>query len=1227
MKCANCQTLNPQGARFCLNCGTAFSSTCSNCGSDLPADARFCINCGQPVGAAGSPSMTPVETGRTPTTSVQQREDSRAALQRYIPKELLEKLEAARRGGLMEGERRVVSILFCDVKGSTAAARELDPEEWAEIMNGAFEQMIAPVFHYEGTLARLMGDGLLAFFGAPIAHEDDPQRAVLTGLEIVKAIHGFAGGVRQQWGIEFDVRVGINTGLVVVGAVGSDLRVEYTALGDAINLAARMEQTARAGTVQIAEATHKLVAPLFDFEPIEQLQVEGREAPVRAYRVLGPKAVPGSLRGIAGLQAPLIGREQQLEVLRSAAEELQRGSGQIVSVMGEAGLGKSRLIAEFRRELNGDRPSNLLWLEGSTHSYQSSTPFALFADLFNGFFALQPPDADKYRKIKERLASFFPEKGEEMAPFLATMLDVAATPEDAERVKYLEPPQMRSRLFAHIVHFVERLSTAQPVVIFLDDLHWADPTSLELLQALLPLTDHTLLMIVVALRPRRQEPGWHFHERAQRDFHHRYQALTLPALQEGQARDLVAALLEIEDLPETVRQRILQKAEGNPFYVEEIIRSLLDEGLVVKEDGHWQAVRDIVDISIPDTLVGVITARLDRLEEPARQALQAASVLGREFSAGVLGALMDRPDSLNDLLAELQRRRLIVEKNRIPQRTYLFKHVLSQEAAYNSILLSNRRELHRRAAESMMRSEPVQPAEIARHLLEARQPARALPYLVDAGDRASRAYATAEAIAFYKKALSLQTVAEEMAAVYRAYEGLGGALTFANRIPQAQETYQELLALSERYGDVSPQITALNRLAAIAALRLGDFPQAEKLLTRAENLMERHGEKSGVVETAILRCQMCTAQADFESVVNFMSEVVAIGREIGTKEQMALGLEHVASSLVYLTRFDEAEEKGRQALELNREIGDRAHEAWLLAMALPVCAIRRGDFQEASTMLREALNIASKIGATEPQIFASWILAEVARSQGHYEEALHYGNRALDLALPLEEFTPFMIVPPLGTVGTVYVEISPKFVDKVAEFHLHALRLLENPTGALTGGAAWAQLGFCALILGDLETAEEVLQKGLHYPTMFTLLERPRLLASSALLACIRNNLEEAVDLAMQGHAYAQERQMRHVLPFTALTLGQVQQMCGDTEACLEACRQAESEAMKLGMRPIVWQARATTADALVAAGRSEEAKAERDAARRMVQEIADLFVEEGFRQAFLHNATEQIDP
>ncbi len=298
---------------------------------ELPAGAKFCVSCGHQLDGSRSDS-------------------NRARLHQYIPKELLAKLEAAKAGGV-QGERRIVTMLFCDVAASTAAAEKLDPEEWADVMNGAFDYLIAPVYRYEGTLARLMGDGILAFFGAPIAHEDDPQRAVLAGLDIVDGMRPYRERVKGEWGLDFEVRVGINTGLVVVGEVGSDLRLEYTALGDAINVAARMEQTAQPGTVQITEDTRNAVAPLFDFEDLGGIDLKGKGEPVQAYRVLGVKETPGRLRGIEGLDAPLIGRERETSVLRALITDLRQGSGQIISVMGEPGLGKSRLIAELRHAL------------------------------------------------------------------------------------------------------------------------------------------------------------------------------------------------------------------------------------------------------------------------------------------------------------------------------------------------------------------------------------------------------------------------------------------------------------------------------------------------------------------------------------------------------------------------------------------------------------------------------------------------------------------------------------------------------------------------------------------------------------------------------------------------------------------------------------------------------------------------------------------------------------
>jgi class 3 adenylate cyclase len=271
---------------------------------------------------------------------------AKSELHQYIPEELMKKLQAVQDQGGMIGERRVVTMLFCDLKGSTAAAEGLDPEDWTEIMNGAFEQMIKPVYQYEGTIARLMGDALLAFFGAPIAHEDDPRRAVLAGLDIVEAIKPYREQIRERYGVDFDVRVGINTGLVVVGAVGSDLRMEYSALGDAINLAARMEQTAEPGTVRIAHDTYKLVKNLFEFKSLGGVEVKGKSEPVLAYQAVGRKFETSQTRGIEGLHATMVGRDAELSTLHNVMADLKQGLGRIIFVLGEAGLGKTRLIGE-----------------------------------------------------------------------------------------------------------------------------------------------------------------------------------------------------------------------------------------------------------------------------------------------------------------------------------------------------------------------------------------------------------------------------------------------------------------------------------------------------------------------------------------------------------------------------------------------------------------------------------------------------------------------------------------------------------------------------------------------------------------------------------------------------------------------------------------------------------------------------------------------------------------
>jgi tetratricopeptide (TPR) repeat protein len=1087
--------------------------------------------------------------------------------------------------------------------------------------------MIRPVYKYEGTVARLMGDAILAFFGAPIAHEDDPERAIRAALEIVDGIKPYRAAIKRDWGFDFDVRVGINTGLVVVGPVGSDLRMEYTALGDAINQAARMEQSATAGTVQIAEPTHKLVAALFDFESLGGIQVKGKDEPVLAYRVLRPKSQRGRTRGVEGLDSPLVGREAEMATLRSALVELGLGRGQIVSIMGEAGLGKSRLLAELRRESPGTigEAEALQWLEARCLSYQTTTPYAPFVELFRNHFGLadEPANADLYVGLAAGVAQAAPNHVDDIAPYLATLLGLPLSGAAFDRVRYLAPPQMRARVQQALADYLECLCLGTPVVLVLDDLHWADPTSLNLLESLLPLVQRARLMVVAVLRPQRQEPAWHFHETAARDYAQRYQAQMLQPLDESDARQLVANLLHIEDLPEKVRQLILKKAEGNPFFVEEVIRSLLDSGLVVRDDGHWRATRAIENIAVPDTLAAVINARLDRLGDEARGVAQSAAVIGRQFSLDLLGAVHPPRQGLDEPLSTLQRRDLVREKTRLPERVYIFKHALTQETAYNSLLLKTRRELHLKIAGVLEQSAPEQVNDLAYHYLAARQPARALPFLIEAGDRAAKAYATPEAIGFYRQALDILHALDDLARVRHVYEGLGNALAFANRMPEAVETFRTMLAVAEKAGDVPMQVSALNKLTFIFAMRMGQFKEAEAYLSEADRRARQSQDKPGLSEMVTIQCIMCTFAGDFDGVVRHMDEMLAWGQELGVKEQVTLGLAHIAQSQAYMLQFEKAFENYEAGLRLCREIGDRQHEAEMLAFAGPICYLARGDIRSARRSAEDGLTIGMQIGDLHAPVTACRMLGYFAHQQGEYEHAIEYYQRYLDNGRAAQY--PFSVAEALCLLGTAYLDISPALLERVLGFHGQALQVLEQPGAAMFGATAWGEIGFCLEAVGQLEKAGEYFQKGLTTPTVMINLERPRLLVGSGLLNLKLGNVDQAGQQVAEAKTFAVANAMRFIYPLVAYAEGCVAEARGDAAGALAALERAEQTALDMEMRPIIWQSRAKAARALAALGRVAEAEGKRAAAQMMVDEIGGLFARAELREKFLEQAGRAI--
>jgi len=554
-----------------------------------------------------------------------------------VPAPLAEKMRSFRPAG----ERRPVTFLFADVVGSSALARSMDPEDWTEFVNEAFEIMSKAIYRYEGTIARLMGDAILAFFGAPVAHEDDPVRAVRCALDMIQGIDRQLGvRVARERGTEFRIRAGLDTGEVVVGNVGTDLMFEYTAMGDAVNVAPRMQAAAEPGTVLVTAATHRFVAPVVEFVDRGEIEIKGKAERVRAYEITGMKAAPGRLRGLAGLESAMVGRGAQLDELMRAFAVVRAGRGRAACIVGDPGMGKSRLIAELRSRARRE-VGEPVWIEGRCLSYGKDLAYHLLTDLVRS--AIGVSAAARETEIRAALAASTrelpPDGRADAYAYLGHLLGVQLAADELARVSGIEMETVK-RYVASFHQLLRMLTVRGPLVLVCEDVHWADRSSVGALGELLSIVDELPVLVVIAARPDRAAPGWELVTVAQAMFGDVLVEIRLAPLTPDESRALVGNLLAIESLPERVREYILGKAEGNPFFVEEVIRMLIDRGAIVRQDDRWVATSTIEGVEIPDTLHGLLLARIDRLPESSKRTLRVASVIGRQFAVRVLRELV-----------------------------------------------------------------------------------------------------------------------------------------------------------------------------------------------------------------------------------------------------------------------------------------------------------------------------------------------------------------------------------------------------------------------------------------------------------------------------------------------------------------------------------------------------------------------------------------------------------
>ncbi|MDX6629502.1 MAG: hypothetical protein QOH00_1748 [Gaiellales bacterium] len=641
------------------------------------------------------------------------------------------------------GTQRIVTVLFADVVGSTAIGERLGPERSKFLFDEIVSLIAAEVRRFDGTVAQLLGDGLFALFGAPVGHEDDAERAVRAALAIQDAIATYGEELRSGYGLELAVRVSLNTGPVVL-TDSDDGADRYNALGDTANVAARLQQLAPDGGIVVGPETERQIQLCVELESLGEVELRGIERPLRAARVTGARG-PAQVRAIV----PLVGRSAELAVLDGACEAIADGSGAIVSITGESGIGKSRLVVEARRRF-GER---IRFLEGRAGSYAESFPYWPVRDLLRDWLGIasDAPEARVRLELKAALGGLA--EGAEFAyPFLARLLALPLDAEADAALRELSREAVQQQTFAAVGAVVRRLAEARPLCVVVDDLQWADSLTIELMEDLLALTDQVQLGVVLIYRAERDQPSWRLGEHARAVFPHRHSEIELRPLPPGATRELAEALAE-SALPSSLADLLAERAGGNPFFLEEALQDLIERGALRRREGVWELADG--QVAVPTLVQGALQARLDRLPPRTREVVSVASAIGRAFGLPLLDRLLPH-DQVVASLSDLMRLDLIVEVSRRPAPEYRFRHGLVQEVAYNSLLEPARRTLHRRIGEAIETlygdgGDAVY-GPLARHFAEADEPERAARYSLLAGDAARAVYADHEAIEHYRRA-------------------------------------------------------------------------------------------------------------------------------------------------------------------------------------------------------------------------------------------------------------------------------------------------------------------------------------------------------------------------------------------------------------------------------------------------------------------------------------------
>jgi class 3 adenylate cyclase/tetratricopeptide (TPR) repeat protein len=1246
VECPSCGAENASGRKFCRACGARLSLRCPACGTANEPDDRFCGECGTPFAtaapAAGSAAGRAAEAPIAPVPPAPSSE-----------------------------ERRQVTVLFADLVGFTSLAERLDPEDVRDITTNCLRQLAAEAVRFEGTVDKLIGDAVMILFGAPIAHEDDPARALRAALAMQRALERFNQQLERSHGLDLRLRIGVESGEVVAGPREVGGIVEYTVIGDAVNVAARLQTAAEPGSVLVGEATRQRVGSAFRLEDAGPLVLKGRERPVVAAVLLaegeaGPAPEP---------RAALVGRSAELRMLLDRLAALRAGRGSAVMVLGAPGLGKSRLLAELRAHamLAVDSDDALHWARCQAYAHESAQSYGLARSLVRALVGIGTEERDQSAAAQLRAALVALDLPHVEAALLR-LLGLPPAGEEAEASAVLDalPPRDLQRRFFHaVVALVDRLAARRPLVLELDDLHWADPTSLDLVLELRELAARARLLVCGAFRLEPDVACQVLCERSTALPAERDVQVQLGPLSEQASAELVARLLgqaesraghragqptgdgadarataagpdgrdgSAAPLPAALRS-LLERAAGTPLWLEELVRALVERGILTETGDGWHVNGDLSAVELPDSLQALIVARIDRLG-PARPTIQIASVIGRRFGRTVLERVADAAARLDSDLSQAQRADLVLELPtdapagdpardgaRDPahgpgphgpgpvEREYDFKHVLVRDAAYATLLHRRRRALHRRVAEAVELLYPERVPELhavlAYHYERAEEWARAHQHARAAADAARDSFANREAAESYTLALEMAERAgldgRERGALLEArgsvHERLGD-------FEAARSDYEAALALAEApTGQQDASATRVRLLGALGMLWGGhkDYQRGIELTHRAVDLAGSTGDAraqaDASIQLAILLLNLLRLAGSRQAV----EAALGLYHQLGDAHGEARALDVLGLLACCDGRLDDGERYLRDAYQRFEAAGDRGAAVSSGSM-LGVPLLLGGKRLEGERWMRRVIGLAQEIGAPAAEAFAWMILAEGVEPYGAYTRAEELALRAQAIAREIEhrEWT-LAALGPIGRVRRVRGDPAAALA-----LHQEMVAIARELGAALWTSEALSNVAFDQLVLGDLEAAraasDESIAVGGPYQKGIRLavLTRIRLLLLGGRPADALTEARAAVELFVEYRVRRPEAMVLEGLSLAAL---------GRPDEAEAAYWAALAGARAVGAGPGLWQAARALGELLVGLGRADEAASLRAAVDAELDALAADLGEPGLRQ------------